>query len=325
MKVNNEMGKYFVPEFPNKIQIGVQDGYCNLRCPMCLLHSSKNKRDLNTLKGKMPLENLCKILDEVKETKLAIIPHKWSEPLMISYFSKCIEAIKNRGMAVIINTNGLLLTKKLARFLVDIELDSITFSIDAVTKETLKKIRGYDALDKVNSIVLLMLNTRGNLAFPRIGVSMALGEANKHEKDEFISYWIKYVDVVRVNKMYTPDMKVKDLVVPEQRVPCELIYNNMIIDYKGDVSMCCLDVLSKTNMGNVFRDGVKNIWHGKPFSELRYYHETGQYDKIPLCKNCGQWANYKFEESVIDGVLIRKSPIMTFYNRLDKLTSWKSK
>ena len=45
-------------------------------------------------------------------------------------------------MTFALNSNGLSLTKSMAEFLVEQQVDSIMFSIDAVTPETLKKIRG---------------------------------------------------------------------------------------------------------------------------------------------------------------------------------------
>ncbi|ETR66497.1 MAG: hypothetical protein OMM_12726 [Candidatus Magnetoglobus multicellularis str. Araruama] len=99
----------------------------------------------------------------------------------------------------------------------------------------------------------------------------------------------------------------------------------MAINHKGNVPICCLDSHNQTNMGNVFKDSVEGVWNGEKFQEIRSYHESGQFDKISLCKNCDVWLNYLIEESEIDGILIRQSPIMTYYNRIDRLYSWHSR
>ncbi len=308
--------------FPKRVQIGIQDGYCNLRCPMCFLHSSDRRVNMHGLKGIMSFENACKILDEVQEARPTVSPYRWSEPLMIKNFSLYITAIKNRGLSMVINTNGLLLTKKLARFMVDIRFDSITFSIDAVTDETLMKIRGIGNLDKIKRSVFLMLEERGGSDFPRIGASFALGKENEHEKEAFIRHWLKYVDVVRVNKIYDFKKNINGINSLKERIPCYLLYDSITVDYKGNVTICCLDALGQTNMGNVLEDGVKSVWHGEKFSEARHWHESGQYHKVPLCGNCPNWMNYKFDETVREDIVIRQSPIMTFYNRTDKLGNW---
>ena len=68
---------------------------------------------------------------------------------------------------------------------------------------------------------------------------------------------------------------------------------------------------------------MKAIWNGEEFAKVRYYHETGQWDKVPFCTNCNGWAQYEYEEEIRDGFLIRRSPEFTYYNRIDRLKNWK--
>ena len=98
--------------------------------------------------------------------------------------------MKKRGISVCFNTNGLTLTEKLASCFVDVKLDSIFFSVDAMTPETLKKVRGVDKLEKIARNVELMLKIRDHATFPRIGVSFTVQKENENETDEFVSHWI---------------------------------------------------------------------------------------------------------------------------------------
>ena len=50
--------------------------------------------------------------------------------------------------------------------------------------------------------------------------------------------------------------------------------------------------------------------------------EKGEWDKIPFCKNCNGWAEYDYEEKVIDGHLVRSSPQYIYYNKIDKIKNW---
>jgi hypothetical protein len=75
-------------------------------------------------------------------------------------------------------------------------------------------------------------------------------------------------------------------------------------------------------MGNVFEKGVKEIWHGEEFAKARYYHETEQWDQVPFCTGCNGWAQYEYSEEIRDGLLIRRSPEYTYYNLIDRLSSW---
>jgi radical SAM protein with 4Fe4S-binding SPASM domain len=311
-----------IEKLPPKMQIGIFDGYCNLQCPMCFAHSSKRSIDLGNVRGKMSFQKFTTILDVVKGNGTVISPYRWSEPLMFKEFAKYAKAVKIRGLPLSINTNGILLSEALAEFFVNMQFDSITFSFDAVTESTFKKMRGIFGLEKIKQNVFMLLQKRRDLEYPRIGASFALCAQNQHEKEAFVSYWLQHVDVVRVNKVLDSTFTIERSNMLSTRKPCRFLYDSMVVDFKGNVVMCCLDALGKTNMGNVFKDGIENVWTAGKLSEVRRLHESGQYEKISMCRGCSNWANIDFEERVHGGILIRESPIMTFYNRLDRLQSW---
>jgi len=290
---------------------------------MCLLHSPEIQRIGDQMRGRMSHDSFIGILDAFDPNPPVITPNRWSEPLMLRDLRKYYRAMKQKGSEINLNTNGLLLTQDLAEFFVDIRLDSISFSIDATCKETLQKLRGTDALERLHATVHMMLEVRGTGSLPRIGTSMTLGKENEHEKDAFVANWLHHVDVVRINRMYDENFRLhRQQRVPE-RIPCEFLYTTMVVDFKGDVFLCCLDVYGKEKIGNVFEEGVSAIWNGERFTQIRSYHENGQYDKIPLCKNCETWSNAISTETQNGEILIRETPIMTFYNRLDRLNNWK--
>lgn len=197
-----------------------------------------------------------------KEARPLINPCRFSEPFLQKNIRQYYRLIKQKGLPLVISTNGLLLTRELTRFLVEIKLDAISFSIDALTDETMKKVRGVAVIDRINQNVLMMLETRGNLDYPRIGVSFVLSDENEHEKEDFINYWLQHVDVVRINPQFDEKSRVKNMIIPEKRVPCYTIYCKMVIDFKGDVLICTGDTFAKIKVGNVFKDGIYKVWHG---------------------------------------------------------------
>jgi len=309
-----------VPEMPPRVLLDLATK-CNLRCPMCTVWGSGDDLAIDEVKGVMSLEKSRKLLDEMMSSKPLIQPNMYGEPLLAPYLKEQIHDMKLRGMSVALNTNGLTLKDEMANFFVDAEVDSVMFSIDAVTKETLLKIRGINKLSKLENAVFKMLKIRGNRIKPRIGVSFTTQNENRHEKEDFVKRWVGVVDVVRVGVLFEngtfPDMD-----APLKRVPCPALYNTIPIHNDGVATICCLDGFKETEIGNVFDDGIKEVWHGEAFSKIRYYHETGQFDKVPFCKNCNGWAQYDFEEKLEDGILIRSSPQYTYYNKIEALVNW---
>ncbi len=310
-----------VPDMPQRVLLDLATR-CNLRCPMCTVWGSGDNDAIDAVKGSMDLDAARRLLDEITGTAVLIQPNMWGEPLLAPKIRERISDIKARGLTVAMNTNGLTLTEELARFFVEVKLDSIFFSIDAVTKETLKKIRGITKLEKIEAAVHRMLAARGEAEHPRIGVSFTLQDANAHERDRFVERWSQIVDCVRIGLVFE-NGAFRGMTPPAERKPCPTLYMTLPVHNDGTVTICCLDGFKETDVGNVFKDGVRAVWHGEAFRRVRYYHETGQWDKVPFCKSCNGWAQYEFEEEVRDGLLIRRSPEFTYYNRIARLKNWK--
>ncbi len=309
-----------VPELPERLLLDLR-GACNLKCPMCLLHGSDDRAAVEAKIGTMTVDQARRIMDEVMHARPLVQPSMWGEPLLARELRRHIANMKERGIAVAMNTNGLTLTEETARFFVEAKLDSVFFSLDSTTPETLKKVRGVDKLAKIERNVMMMLRIRGDAVYPRIGVSFTVQEENEHEVEAFVERWTRIVDVVRVGVVFE-DGRLTGIKLPEERVPCHALYQTMPIHSNGDASICCFDSFGTQVMGNVFADGVKAVWHGEKFNQVRHYHETGQWDKVPFCKDCNAWAGYQYEEEVRDGLLIRRSPQFIYYNRLDRLRNW---
>lgn len=309
------------PDLPPRVIIDVRTD-CNLKCPMCLVHGDpENPLLKDFLRQDMPLDKAEKLLDDLGPASPLVMPSLWSEPLLSRQFRDFVAAIKSRGFTLALNTNGLLLREDLAAFFVEAEVDAVSISIDSTTKETLSRVRGIDKLDKLHRAVDTMLTARGSLTVPRVGVSFTVQRDNEHEREDFVAYWTKKVDFVRVGELFE-DGRFPNIEVTGPRQPCPALYSTMAIHANGNVSYCCLDGFAETSVGNVFDEGVAEVWKGEKLEAVRRAHEESRWQDVPFCANCERWASYGFEEEVRDGLLIRKSPEYTYYNRIDKLDNW---
>lgn len=309
-----------VPDLPPRVLLDLATK-CNLRCPMCPVWGSEDNNAIDSVVGVMDLRAARKMLDELAPAQPMVQPSIYGEPTLAPKIRERIADLKSRGMPVAMNTNGLTLSDDLARFFVEQEVDSVMVSIDSVTKETLKKIRGIDKLEKIENTVFRLLKARGNAQRPRIGVSFTIQDNNRHELDAFVRRWVGVVDVVRTCPIFE-NGTFQGVDEPAERLPCPAMYKTMPVHNDGQVTICCLDGFKETNVGNVFKDGVAAVWQGEAFAKIRYFHETGQWDKVPFCKSCNGWAQYEYEEEVRDGILIRHSPQFTYYNKIERLSNW---
>ena len=142
--------KLVAPELPPRVILDLATR-CNLRCNMCPVWGA-TEQETDQVAGVMSLENARKILDEVMAAKPLLHPALYGEPTLAPTFEAVIKEAKDRGMTIAINTNGLTMNDDMAVFAIE-HLDSISVSIDAVTPETLKKIRGIEKLDKIEAAV----------------------------------------------------------------------------------------------------------------------------------------------------------------------------
>jgi len=305
--------------FPKKVVVAFEEGKCNLACPKCPVHG-KNKRD-KIVKGILPEKLAIKIAKELENKKGVILGLGGAvEPLAQKTFFKYVVMRNNRDIPVSINSNGLLIDRETAILMINrFKFNSIFISIDAMTPKTLLKVRGTDKIEKINRAVFNLLEERGNNLYPRIGVSFTIEKDNITEKDSFVEYWLKYVDVVRVNYLY----EFGNDYISKDRKPCTMLYDTFYISVNGNVRLCCIDFFDDTSMGNINYASIEEIWNGVKFQYVRDAHEAGDYNRIGYCKRCNEWCRYIYEnEYENNGILIRQSRLLTYYNRIDRLSSF---
>lgn len=312
-----------VSELPNRILLDLAT-HCNLRCPMCPVWGSDDTESIDSVRGVMDLEASRRLLDEVMAVRPLVQPSMYGEPLLAPKIREQLAEMKRRGLAVALNTNGLALTETMAQFFVETHIDAVMVSVDAVTPETLKKIRGIANLERIEAAVFRLLKARGENDLPRIGVSFTIQDDNRHELEAFVARWVGVVDVVRTGLVFE-NGTFPDMATPPERLPCPALYVTLPVHNDGTATVCCLDGFKLTNMGNVLKDGAAAVWQGEEFAKTRYYHETGQWDKVPFCKSCNGWAQYDFAEEICEGTLIRRSPEYTYYNKIARLKNWQGR
>src|SRR3974390_350413 len=199
---------------------------CNLRCPMCPVWGSEDDNAIDSVKGLMDVNAARRMLDEMMAAKPLVQPCIYGEPLLIPNFKERVRDMKSRGMTIAINTNGLTLNDQIAEFLVAERVDSVFFSLEGVTRDALKKVRGIDKIEKIEAAIFRLLAARADADYPRIGVTMTVQDGNRHEEEAFIARWSGIVDCVRVGLLFEGGT-FPEMITPKKRQPCPAIYNTM--------------------------------------------------------------------------------------------------
>lgn len=308
--------------YPKKILFGLQEGDCNLSCPKCYTHGKSSPTTTPRNADIFDLKKFGEICSEISKFPVPprVTPQTWDEPLLTPMLVKYLKVMKDFGLTVTMDTNGILLVPEMRRELLKLKIDSIFVSLDAINPETYERVRGKNTLRLVEKNLLKFIEERGTSLLPRIGVSFVSEEANVDEEELFVDKWKEIVDVIRVNKVFTSERKIK-MTDRAEREACWSLYDSMMVHPNGDVSLCCVDTHSEVKVGNAFESSILDIWNKGEFPRIRNLHEEGKFDQISICKNCDLWTNDSPQILETEGHIISKTESHYYVNRKNKLAT----
>jgi MoaA/NifB/PqqE/SkfB family radical SAM enzyme len=116
---------------------------CNLLCTTC----PRTFEDLEA-PADMSWELFTSIVDQFPRIARVVL-HGVGEPMMVRELPRMIRYLKDRGVYVLFNTNGTLLTQRAGRALIDARLDELRVSLDAATPQSFARVRGRDLFARI--------------------------------------------------------------------------------------------------------------------------------------------------------------------------------
>lgn len=274
-------GQSRLDAFPFEIAIGITNR-CNLNCKFCPRSSSKRPI------GEISLELLDSFLDQVA-TYVNVVDLSFDgEPFLHSHWADCVEACHHRDIRAILQTNALLLDDSLAREILDVSVDSITLSVDAVTEETYRILKpGSDFERVIDNVENFLRLAHSRPKRPKITIQFVRGPDNQHEVEAFLRQWKnKGADFLRIKPMLNFGGSVDSGFRGEQTKPCILLWTSLSIHWDGLVTLCCMDIEGRTNMGDAGKTPLREIVDSEPFQEVRRLHVNGEYENHPVCRDC---------------------------------------
>ena len=137
---------------------------CNLLCTTC----PRTYVELEP-PADMSWELFVRIVDQVPGLSRAVL-HGVGEPMLVKNLPQMVRLLKDRGVYVLFNTNGTVLSEKNGRALIAAGLDELRVSLDASTPESYVKIRGKDYFRRIlkNVKAFRALQEREGHAKPRV-------------------------------------------------------------------------------------------------------------------------------------------------------------
>lgn len=280
--------RHHVSDYPLDLDIEVTSR-CNLDCPMCW-RTDRLQKDLFGPVEDMDLGLYRKIVDEAGEGGVAAIKLcLLGEPLMHPDIVEIVRYAKESGVIdVIFNTNGVLLTEKMARDLLEAGIDGIFISFDSDERESYEKIRvGASFEEVVNNVANLyrLRNSSPRYGHVHIRVSKVIfPHEGQAEVERFIRFWQDKADAVGFNTYMKPSESGSEVAGP--CACCDMIWQRMSVMTNGDVLPCCSVNLPLYLLGNLREQSIHELWHGERMTRLREAHLSGRFREIPMCATC---------------------------------------
>lgn len=279
-------------EFPLVLNIEPTND-CNLFC--CYCPRLKSKKPV----GYIDLGLVKKIIDETSNyPKLTMLNfHKDGESLLHPEIDEMIKYASSKDIADLIhmNTNALCLDDEMIKRLLDSGIDDVTLSIDAFKKETFKKTKGRDLLDKVDANVRRFVELRDKAGYDRPFLRAKIIEFKDtfSEITDFENYWKDIVDEVQVTGIHNWSGAIEHIEVTDEvsevRSPCILLWYALVINWTGDVSICSVDWDSSALLGNVKEKTISELWKSDIIIKARRAELKGQHDFFKVCEKCINW------------------------------------
>lgn len=242
--------KYGHPDFFGDLNIELNTS-CNRRCNYC--PNSVYERGLIKNEKLMEEDIFNKIIDELAEIKFSgrISPQFYGEPLLDKRLIRFMEYARKKlpKAKLVLISNGDYLTVECFNRLLDVGINDFLITQHGETMTTnIKNLFTY------------------------------LKKYPTHEKK------VKYLHFEENTPLFNRGGSVKPKV--QLNFPrCSYPGNPVVIDYAGDVVLCCNDYLKNVVFGNVKTKKLIDIWFSKRYSSMRKQLRNMEFS-LPICKKC---------------------------------------
>lgn len=277
--------------------------HCNYRCQMC-----PQGHGLVKNKGYMEFNLFKKVIDQAatQSTKPRIGLHIGGEPLLHSKIVQFVQYATSKDFYVFFHTNGALLNRELGQKLVEANLSEITFSFEGEDPERYKKIRvngdwntvftniiNFAKIASDTKIIIEILKFRGrdNLLIDSNFKAKFSQFSNVSFKSYFASDWH--------GTLNNPELS-EDSIKSEKPGLCKGFLKILSVAWDGKVKACGIDYNTEVCLGDLNRESISQVWSGQKRIDFLKLIEKKEYDKIPLCANCGAPYTQKTKERKVE-------------------------
>jgi len=170
------------PTLPTQVYLEVTNR-CNSLCGSCPLTYDHFLRF--EPKHHLSWAQFRHVVDQLPQIDRAVL-HGIGEPLLNPDLPRFVAHLKARGAHLLFNTNAVLLDTRRGDALVEAGLDELRVSLDAVTPELYRKLRGIDKLPQILANLRAFLARHGGQKRPRVSLWLVGMQENLEQLPAFV-------------------------------------------------------------------------------------------------------------------------------------------
>lgn len=282
-------------DFPHLTDIELTNK-CNMACIFC------GQRTMKREKGHMKTETFNKILEECEMHRTPVRFIRWGEPFLHPFIIMYARDVKSRGLPLHITNNGNAITERDMHDIVNIETDSIIFSMQGANQEKYEEMRTGGSYEKTCRAIEAMNKIRGDREKPYIHISCTTTNETEEEKEEFKRKWLPMADSVGMGNtnLSLPSLdRIEDSETRERLAelrkrealrkiyrPCKEIWQKLSVDWDGKITCCCGDYDNMMTIGDISKMTLKEAWDSDTLKSIRTLLTKGMQKSFTLCEKC---------------------------------------
>lgn len=303
---------------------------CNFRCVQCF-QSISEESYFTQNRAHMSMEAFGKVIDDMKKwpgPRLKVLKLSlYGEPLLNEHFCEMLKLARQADIAERIETttNASLLDEATCSRLVAYGLDYMRVSVYSAIQERHEDITGSKIkIEAIHSALRMLQDAKRAAASETPFVSVKMLDAYSSENDTFLGMykdvadevyldkphsWIAYKDKDFIGELYKEEgARVKnDLsACRSSRVACTLPFFTLAVRSNGDVSPCCIDWLGATNIGNIRKSSLRELWDSGAMYEFRKMQLENRRKENKSCRNCEFCSSDYYVKDNVDGFPVER-------------------
>ena len=282
-----------VADHPLHLDIEVSSK-CNLKCPFC---SRTQRIEEGTWRkpGNIDMELYKQTVDQAAESGVyALNLNVIGEPFIHNGLTEMIRYAKDKGIVdIFFHTNGVLLTEKKSRELIESGLDKLIISFDSPYKEKYERVRVGAKYEHVLKNVRRFNKIREEMGsitpVTRINFIKLPGVTNQEIQD-MIDLFTPIVDSIGLLDYIESDNNVRATAsFPEgykSNFVCSQLLTRMTVYDDGRVFPCCSDYDDGLQIGDLNKQTVQEVWESEELNAIRKKHFDGKFYELDACAKC---------------------------------------